>query len=483
MACAATVRPRVAARGVRSPPRRAAPPPLASRRLESETLPPSDLTAIETLVERNDGVGLTAGDAARATGLPLARAEAALAALAADAGGALRVSSAGDVVYVVPTAVRTILRSKSALLRLRPAVDAAVAGASYAARAAVGAALLASVALVFTALAAASAAGSDDRDRGRGRAMPVSFYISPADLWLWFDPYAYRRARASVGDAGRGGRRGEPALGFLEAVFDVVFGGPDPNADYDAARWAAVSAAIEAAGGVVTAEQLAPYLDEGSSGRAADDESFVVPALVRFGGHADVDGQGRLLYYFPTLATTATRRGLLGAPSPRPRLPPPTLEAPVPFTRASPGQRAAVLALAVANFAGVSALGGLLADAAGAAALSSAGFAFVGGLFPFLRVYAAAFFVLPLLRWLWIRRVNDSIAARNEARSGAAATLAAPSRETAAKLSAAAAAAARGDGARVVPDVVFDSAASELGDAELDAFDAKLARRQRGGRG
>ena len=27
-----------------------------------------------------------------------------------------------------------------------------------------------------------------------------------------------------------------------------------------------------------------------------------------------MDGQGRLLYYFPTLATTATRRGLLGAP-------------------------------------------------------------------------------------------------------------------------------------------------------------------------
>ena len=452
------------------------PAPRAGRKLESESLPPPDLAAIEAVVSRADGAGLTAGDAARATGLPLARAEAALAALAADTAGSLNVSELGDVVYVVPADARTRLRAASALLRLRPALEAALAGVNYAARAAFGATLILSVALVAAALVAASTAASgDDRDRGRSRPLPVSFYVSPADLLLWFDPYAYRRARTSVGQTGRG--QGGKKIGFLESVFDVVFGGPDPNADYDATRWTAVGRAIEAAGGVVTAAQLAPYLDEGSSGRSDDDESFIVPALVRFQGHADVDEAGRLLYYFPSLSTTTATGGWLGsgAPARRPP-PPPTLEAPVPFTRASPGQRFAVLALAVVNFAGVGALGSALADPTASAALALNGFGFIRAFFPFLQAYSAAFFILPALRWLWLRRVNDAIANRNEARSAAAAALAAPSRAAASALAAAAAAAARGDGARVVreADVVFDSAATDLADAELDAFDRKL---------
>jgi hypothetical protein len=231
---------------------------------------------VETAVDRSGG-RLTAGDAAAATGLPLPRAEAALAALAADVAGRLLVSAAGDVVYELPPNFRAALRARSALLRLRPAYDSAVAAAGWAARAAFGAALLASVALVWAAVFAASTAG-DDRDRRGGRSMPFRFYLSPADLWFWFDPSP--RRRRSMDPAAPAG----PAVGFLEAVFDFVFGGPDPNARFDDARWAAATAAVRAAGGVVTAEQLAPYLDEGDA--AADDESFVVPALVRGVGSA-----------------------------------------------------------------------------------------------------------------------------------------------------------------------------------------------------
>lgn len=424
---------------------------------------------METAVDRSGG-RLTAGDAAAATGLPLPRAEAALAALAADVAGRLLVSAAGDVVYELPPNFRAALRARSALLRLRPAYDSAVAAAGWAARAAFGAALLASVALVWAAVFAASTAG-DDRDRRGGRSMPFRFYLSPADLWFWFDPSP--RRRRSMDPAAPVG----PAVGFLEAVFDFVFGGPDPNARFDDARWAAATAAVRAAGGVVTAEQLAPYLDEGDA--AADDESFVVPALVRFGGHADVDDAGGLLYSFPELATSA------GGAAARERPPPPALEAAVPFTRASPGQRAAVIALAIANAAGVASLGGLMADAAGRAALVASGFGpTVFTLFPFLQLYSAAFFVVPAARWLLARRANEGIAARNDARLRAAAALAAPGRALAAKLASARRFAAMGGVARVVAegDVVFDSGVeggTDLAAAELDAFDAKL-RRARG---
>ena len=78
---------------------------------------------------------------------------------------------------------------------------------------------------------------------------------------------------------------------------------------------------IQARGGVVTAEELAPYLDppvfgtgiaaraEGISiDRSPLDESFVVPVLVRFNGHPEVDEGGNLLYTFPQLQTTSSMR-------------------------------------------------------------------------------------------------------------------------------------------------------------------------------
>lgn len=56
---------------------------------------------------------------------------------------------------------------------------------------------------------------------------------------------------------------------------------------------------------MVTAEEMAPFLDppegggvattSGASGLEADD-SFVLPALIRFGGEPLVDDNGHLLY-------------------------------------------------------------------------------------------------------------------------------------------------------------------------------------------
>lgn len=53
---------------------------------------------------------------------------------------------------------------------------------------------------------------------------------------------------------------------------------------------------------------MAPFLDPPSLGRSVrrgsekyEDESFVLPALIRFNGEPFVDDEGRLLYKFPDL--------------------------------------------------------------------------------------------------------------------------------------------------------------------------------------
>ena len=483
------------------------------RPLEVESIPRPILERVEAAV---DGAGgrVTAGDVSAAAGVPLRTAEAALNALAADTAGRLQVSPAGDVAYVLPPNFRGVLRSRSAWLRLAPRIDAAANAVGWAGRVAFGGALLASLALAAAALVALSVAAqssSDDRDRGRGRGyggggMPISFWFSPGDFLFWFDPYGYRRARRSVGRS-RGGGRGNAAdpdaMGFLESVFSFVFGDGDPNTTYDADRWRAVGRAIAARGGVVTAEELAPFLDlpamAGSAARdtdgdGADDEAWVLPALVRFNGRAEVDEAGRLLYVFPDLQKTAGGRGsggssssgrggwgtalptrgreLVVAPPPAP-----ALEAPIPFTRATSGQRLAAAALGAANIAAVSTLAAALAERGAAAALAAQGFGFVLPLLPWLQAYAAAFFLIPALRWAWNGRLNSAIAGRNEARSEAANTLRAPTRALAAKLGAAR---ARAETVALRPDeAVFDSGAAlptpeAAIEAELADFDAKL---------
>lgn len=450
-------------------------------------------------------------------------------------------SASGQVVYSLPPGFRAALRAKSAVLRLAPAFDAFAAASGAAVRVAFGAALIASVALVWAALTAAALAAEDGRDNrrgGGGRGLPLSFYFSPADIFWYFDPAPYRRerARGRFGAEGGGSKKGQQ-MSFLAAVFSFVFGDADPNLDFDRDRWAAVGAAIRRNGGVMTAEQLAPYLDlpfgareaaaiGGGGGADGDgdggDESFVVPALVRFGGHAEVDERGRLLYTFPSLmATTAGKKGggssqkqILSSSSSssssvyrsgplqrqqqrgtepslsfgdEPPPPPLALERPIPFTLASPGQRLAAAALGAANTAGVAMLGRLLADKYSAAALARSGFGFVAGLYPLLAAYALAYWLIPGARWLLAARRNAGVEQRNAAREAAANAVAAPSRRLAEKLSS-----ARGRAARVVvgeegggDEIVFDSETSALGDLELEAFDAKLrgAGQQRGREG
>ncbi|KAF3625067.1 hypothetical protein FXO37_31070 [Capsicum annuum] len=61
---------------------------------------------------------------------------------------------------------------------------------------------------------------------------------------------------------------------------------------------------ISSNGGVVAAEELAPFLDVEIPNKT-DDESYVLPVLLRFDGQPEVDEEGNILYRFPSLQRTA----------------------------------------------------------------------------------------------------------------------------------------------------------------------------------
>mmetsp|Transcript_15225 Transcript_15225/g.49983 ORF Transcript_15225/g.49983 Transcript_15225/m.49983 type:complete len:513 (+) Transcript_15225:14-1552(+) len=369
------------------------------------------MKAIEKL-----GGSVTVGDVASSAGLKVADADVALKAIASDTLAGMRVSKEGELVYDFDSGFRSTLAAKSFRVRLAPALAKAQKAAWYIARVSFGTALVASVLIVYAAIMALlSSRSSDDDDRRSSFRSPM-FYISPFDFFWYWDPYYEQRRRERM-------QAGEE-MNFLEAIFSFVFGDGDPNASFEERRWRAVGRFISQQQGVVTAEQLAPFLEpppEWGPGQPLE-ENFVLPALLRFQGETSVDEQGNIIYVFPSLQTTAAgmpaRRssasaGVGGA----------LQELRWRFSEAGKGQLLLAAGLGVLNFVGVAVLTNLLQDPVLARKAGSGVVALAVTLLPALKAYAVAFFVIPALRWLALKRTNASIDDRNAARIGAYQTL------------------------------------------------------------
>jgi len=400
------------------------------------------------------GSRVTVGDASSISGASVFDTQRALNALAADTGATLEVSSAGDLTYVFPRSARAVLSSKSFKMKLEPLVNGAKGTLSYLFRVAFGTSLVASVMIVYTAIFAlmSSKSSNSDRDRRSSYGGP-RFHLYPSDLFWYWDPYYYRR------------RRFAREMNFFEAVFSFVFGDGDPNLDFEKRRWELVGRAIRKNKGVMTAEQLAPYLDTAGY----EDESFVLPALTRFEGTPEVNSvSGSIIYRFPNMeATAGTQRGR-GSESEAL-----AQEERWVFSRAEAGQKFQAALLGVANFVGVVILANMVNDPN----MMYRGRDYVelarsfSGLIPGLMTYAVLFFVVPAVRYLRNQGKNREIDARNNARLLAARRVASPDPRLAAKL----AAAARASTLRVVEDTVFSSAKEGGGDDyDLADFDRRL---------
>lgn len=111
----------------------------------------------------------------------------------------LQVSKDGDVVYSFPPDFRSKLRNRSVLLRIKPALTKLQQVGSYLVRVAFGTTLMASIAIVWLAVAVLmSSRDNDRRDSGGSRSFGggggyygTRLALDLTDLLYYWDPYYY----------------------------------------------------------------------------------------------------------------------------------------------------------------------------------------------------------------------------------------------------------------------------------------------------
>jgi hypothetical protein len=369
---------------------------------------PAIMQAVERL-----GYRVTVGDVATGTGLNVNLAQQGLLNLASDAGGHLQVAQSGEIVYLFPKNFRAVVRNKFLRLRLQSWWQKVWKVLFYLIRISFGIIILVSIALIVIAitliLASINRDGdtrSDRSDSPNGMTYMPYFWISSDWFWVFSPNYDTRYQQ----------RRERSQLNFFEAVFSFLFGDGNPNANLEDKRFSIIASVIRNNRGAVVAEQIAPYLDDIGEGYAREYEDYMLPVLTRFNGQPTVSPEGQIVYHFPDLQVTASKRHLRGVPDYLEELK-------YRFSAASSGQIMLSTSLGVLNFVGLLVLGRLLAD--GTAAASIGGLvAFVQGIYWLLVGYGTAFLVVPLVRYFWNGWRNDKISDRNQQRQQRARLLA-----------------------------------------------------------
>ncbi|KAK4525134.1 hypothetical protein GAYE_SCF08G3040 [Galdieria yellowstonensis] len=374
-------------------------------------------------------IRITAADFAVASGISVEKATQQLLRLASEVQGALDVSEQGEILYRIPVNYETILQQKSVMSNLLKWWQPVKSALFYLLRISFGIFLLLSLVIVLGAIVFVNSLSSrQDNDNRSSSFHSPRFYIGPSfsDIFYFFRGPSYYYYYYDVDD--RTTRKTANATekdrpkGFLEAAYSFLFGDGDPNADFEKRRWKAVASVIRANDCVVTAEQLAPYLNDHTSvssdeNSALVDESFMIPALVRFGGVPEVLENGEIIYVFPELRKTAKNVEFIHS-----KLPPFPVEKEIPFSRASAGDLWMVGLIACLNLVGALTLGNMLSSPQVVASLSrELGFSvgFLTTAFQGLLSYAVAFLLVPLGRWWYIERINRQRRSRNTQREKA----------------------------------------------------------------
>ncbi len=369
---------------------------------------PQILRSVEQLNYR-----VTVGDVAAQAGLEFNLAQQGLLALASDAGGHLQVAESGDIVYSFPKNFRSILRNKYWQLRWQQWWEKVWRVLFYLIRISFGILLIVSIILISVAIIAivvvstSSRDGDDNRGGSYGRSGGMfvpRFWFSPDIFWLFQPNYHRRRQRKN--------NSSENELNFLEAIFSFLFGDGNPNPDLETNRNSIIGQVIRSHQGAVTAEQIAPYVDETDT-----DEDYIIPVLARFNGYPQVSPQGEIIYYFPELQVMADRRNNKSLPT--------SLQEKLwQFSQASSGQKVLAVGLGALNFVLALVLGSLLRDGV----IATSGYvAFINSIYWLLLGYGAAFLITPLIRYFWIQGRNSKITTRNQFRQENAIALNSPS--------------------------------------------------------
>ncbi|KST63598.1 DUF4199 domain-containing protein [Mastigocoleus testarum] len=368
-------------------------------------LNPTIMQAVEKLDYR-----VTVGDIATQAGLNIAEASQGLLALATEAGGHLQVADDGDIVYLFPKNFRQVLRNKNLRLQLQEWWQKIWGVLFYLIRISFGIFLIVSIALIYiTIIVVISAANSDrDNDDGGSFSFGTGFFYFPDLFWFFGTDYnqnQYQRRNKSSRD--------KSDLNFFESVFSFLFGDGNPNANLEERRWREIGTIIRSHKGAVVAEQISPYLDDIGETYQQDYEDYMLPVLSRFNGQPQVSPQGEIVYYFPELQVTATKKSNSRSKSNY------LQEFLWRFSKASSGQIMLSVGLGAANLIGALILGNLLGD--GTLAQEIGGLVgFVQGIYWLLLAYGIGFLGVPLIRYFWIQWRNGKIEQRNSQRQARA---------------------------------------------------------------
>ena len=379
------------------------------------------MQAVEALEYR-----VTVGDVAAKSGLNLEVAQQGLLALASETQAHMQVSEVGEIAYEFPKNFRGVLRSKYWQLRMRELLSKVWQVAFYVVRISFGIMLLVSILIIaiaiFALMIAASSQGGGGNSRNDRRGGGMSFGFSPFNIFYLFD-FNYGRGRRrypnrpSGGWSGRGRSQSSgEKLQFLEAIFSFLFGDGDPNANIEERRWQTIGTVITNNGGAITAEQIAPYLDDLGEGWEKEYEDYMLPVLSRFNGQPEVSPTGEMIYYFPDLQVSAKQRSQSSVSAY-------LKETKRKFTQASSDQVMLSIGLGAANLIGALVLQGMLQDAIAQGIVLPAAAVFAQSVLGLLMFYGIAFLSIPLVRYFWVQWRNSKIEQRNDERAQRATVL------------------------------------------------------------
>lgn len=355
------------------------------------------------------------GEAAAGTGLSLQEAEQGLLALVAEAPGRLQVTGDGSLLFVFPPALRLRLLANSGRRRLLAQLQALGRLAARLIRLSFGVVLVLVSTLVVLCLLVLLIVRLFASDKGGDVALGLLQVLAQVPATILDLLVSGIGALAREGSSSATlqqlwsllwdlpGEGSEPeSLGFLSAVFSILFGDGDPNARLEPLRWRRIAAFLRLHGGVVIADDLAPLLElpdcpSDPDRRRELADAAMLPVLLRFDGRPEVSEEGDLIHCFPSLPASAAAAAVPAAPVP------PLRERSHRFSRAGLEQR-------VAYGLGV---GALLALSPYLLVITPAWLAPVAWLGRFAIGYGLLLLLVPLLRLPLQRWRNRAIAVRN----------------------------------------------------------------------
>jgi hypothetical protein len=261
------------------------------------------LSAIEKLGHR-----VSAADVAAGTGLSLADSRIALNRIALETRAVLEVSAGGQIAYRFFPDLESVYRLAGLRKLLSKAGSLALTAAFYLLKVSFGILLLASfltitlvflVALIFILCGIGAANAADGKLPNAGG---ISFHFFDfGDLLTFFSWTVMAGPRAPAIPDYYSQQVEIEDRGFFQNCFSFLFGDGNPNSELSEKQWRLIAECIRRNHGVVTAEQLSPYLL-----RPQADCRAMLEVMVRFEGTPEVTPSGNIVYCFPSLQVTAS---------------------------------------------------------------------------------------------------------------------------------------------------------------------------------